>query len=65
MPHRTSAKNDWPKLASDRKAGYEAEFYDDTLRELIECNRQIIYKINSDSVGVVGAHHSARQLKRL
>lgn len=39
------------------------EFQIDTLRELIEGNYRIIYKINSDSIGVVRVHHSARQLK--
>ena len=39
------------------------EFNFETLRELIEGNYRIIYKINSDSIGVVRVHHSARQLK--
>jgi addiction module RelE/StbE family toxin len=38
------------------------EFNVDTLRELIEGNYRIIYKINPDSIGVVRVHHSARQL---
>jgi toxin ParE1/3/4 len=41
------------------------EFHIDTLRELIEGNYRIIYKVNSDSVGIVRVHHSARQLKGL
>ncbi len=41
------------------------EFHTDTLRELIEGNYRIIYKINSDFVGIVRVHHSARQLKGL
>jgi toxin ParE1/3/4 len=41
------------------------EFNIDTLRELIEGNYRIIYKINSDSIGVVRVHHSARELKGL
>jgi len=41
------------------------EFNIGTLRELIEGNYRIIYKINSDSIGVVRVHHSARQLKEL
>jgi toxin ParE1/3/4 len=41
------------------------EFHIDTLRELIEGNYRIIYKINSESIGVVRVHHSARQLKGL
>ena len=39
------------------------EFESDTLRELIEGNYRIVYKINSDHIGVVRIHHSARQLK--
>jgi len=39
------------------------EFNLDTIRELIEGNYRIIYKINSDIVGIVRIHHSARQLK--
>jgi toxin ParE1/3/4 len=41
------------------------EFNVDSLRELIEGNYRIIYKINSDFIGVVRVHHSARQLKGL
>lgn len=41
------------------------EFQVDTLRELIEGNYRIIYKINSDLIGIVRVHHSARQLKGL
>jgi toxin ParE1/3/4 len=41
------------------------EFHSDTLRELIEGNYRIIYKISSDSIGIVRVHHSARQLKGL
>ena len=41
------------------------EFNVDTLRELIEGNYRIIYKINSDAIGVVRVHHSARQLRGL
>ena len=39
------------------------EFESDTLRELFEGNYRIVYKINSDHIGVVRIHHSARQLK--
>ena len=39
------------------------EFESDMLRELIEGNYRIVYKINSDHIGVVRIHHSARQLK--
>lgn len=41
------------------------EFQIETLRELIEGNYRIIYKINSDSIGVIRVHHSGRQLKGL
>jgi len=41
------------------------EFNVETLRELIEGNYRIIYKVNSDFIGIVRVHHSARQLKRL
>jgi len=41
------------------------EFHIETLRELIEGNYRIIYKINPDFIGVVRVHHSARQLKEL
>lgn len=39
------------------------EFNNELLRELIEGNYRIIYKLNSDSIGIVRIHHSARQLK--
>lgn len=39
------------------------EFQNESLRELIEGNYRIIYKLNSDSIGIVRIHHSARQLK--
>lgn len=39
------------------------EFQNESLRELIEGNYRIIYKLNSDSLGIVRIHHSARQLK--
>jgi addiction module RelE/StbE family toxin len=41
------------------------EFNVETLRELIEGNYRIIYKVNSDFIGIVRVHHSARQLKGL
>lgn len=41
------------------------EFHNDTLRELIEGNYRIIYKINSDAIAIVRVHHSARQIKGL
>ncbi len=39
------------------------EYNIETLRELIEGNYRIIYKIEPDSIGIVRVHHSARQLK--
>ena len=39
------------------------EFSSETIRELIEGNYRIVYKINPDHIGVVRVHHSARQLK--
>ena len=39
------------------------EFSSETIRELIEGNYRIVYKISPDHIGVVRIHHSARQLK--
>lgn len=39
------------------------EFNIGTIRELVEGNYRIIYKINTDFIGIVRVHHSARQLK--
>lgn len=39
------------------------EFDSDVIRELIEGNYRIIYKIHADSIGIVRIHHSARLLK--
>lgn len=39
------------------------EFGDNSIRELIEGNYRIVYKINSDHIGIVRIHHSARKLK--
>jgi toxin ParE1/3/4 len=39
------------------------EFNSELIRELIEGNYRIIYKINSDNIGIVRIHHAARQLK--
>jgi toxin ParE1/3/4 len=41
------------------------EFNTEMIRELIEGNYRIIYKINSDVVGIIRVHHSARQLKSM
>ena len=39
------------------------EYNSNSIKELIEGNYRIIYKINSDFIGIVRVHHSARQLK--
>lgn len=39
------------------------EFNIETLRELIEGNYRIIYKIDGDFIGIVRVHHSAQQLR--
>ena len=39
------------------------EFNSETIRELVEGNYRIVYKINPDHIGVVRIHHSARQMK--
>lgn len=39
------------------------EFNSEDLRELIEGNYRIIYKIASDKIAIVRVHHAARQLK--
>lgn len=39
------------------------EFNVETVRELIEGNYRIIYRVDSDSLGIIRIHHSARQLK--
>ena len=39
------------------------EFNVETLRELIEGNYRIIYKVDQQSVAIVRIHHSARQLR--
>ena len=39
------------------------EFNSDSIRELIEGNYRIIYKISSNQVAVIRIHHAARQLK--
>jgi toxin ParE1/3/4 len=41
------------------------EFNIETLRELIEGNYRIIYKVNNDFIGIARVHHSARQLKSM
>jgi len=41
------------------------EFELEILRELIEGNYRIVYKINPDHIGIVRIHHAARELKQL
>lgn len=41
------------------------EFQNDSIRELIEGNYRIIYKINPDFIGIARVHHSSRQLKEV
>ena len=52
------------QLETNPKSGrIVPEFNIETLRELIEGNYRIIYKIDSDFIGIVRVHHSARQLR--
>ena len=39
------------------------EFNSDLIRELIEGNYRLVYKINPGSIGIIRVHHSARQMK--
>ena len=39
------------------------EFNSDSIRELIEGNYRIVYKISSSQVAIIRVHHAARQLK--
>ena len=39
------------------------EFNSETIRELIEGNYRIIYKISASQITIIRVHHSARQLK--
>ena len=41
------------------------EFNIETIRELIEGNYRIVYKINKNHIGIVRIHHSASQLKSI
>ena len=41
------------------------EFGQKSIRELIEGNYRIVYKIHSDHVGIVRIHHAARLLKEV
>lgn len=54
------------QLETNPKSGrIVPEFNIETLRELIEGNYRIIYKIDSGFVGIVRVHHSARQLRSM
>jgi addiction module RelE/StbE family toxin len=54
------------QLETNPKSGrIVPEFNNETLRELIEGNYRIIYKTDSDFIGIVRVHHSARQLKSI
>ena len=39
------------------------EFNIDTIRELIEGNYRIVYKISTTQIAIVRVHHASRQLK--
>lgn len=39
------------------------EFGNENIRELIEGNYRIVYKIKPNHIGIVRIHHAARQLK--
>jgi plasmid stabilization system protein ParE len=41
------------------------EFGNEEIRELIEGNYRIIFRVNIDNVGIVRVHHSSRILKDL
>jgi toxin ParE1/3/4 len=41
------------------------ELNNETIRELIEGNYRIVYKIKPDHIGIVRIHHSARLLENL
>lgn len=52
------------QLESHPKSGrIVPEFNNETIRELIEGNYRIVYKVSTDHIGIVRIHHSARQLK--
>jgi len=54
------------QLETNPKSGrIVPEFNIETLRELIEGNYRIIYKIDNDFIGIVRIHHSSRQLKSM
>lgn len=40
------------------------EFGDTRLREIIEGNYRLIYKVHVNYIGIVRIHHSSRQLKK-
>lgn len=45
--------------------GVVPEFNVEAIRELIEGNYRIIYKVDQEFVAIVRIHHSARQLKSI
>ena len=52
------------QLESFSKSGRVVpEFNSETIRELIEGNYRIIYKISANQIAIIRVHHSARQLK--
>ena len=52
------------QLETNPKSGrIVPEFNIETLRELIEGNYRIVYKIHSDHVSIVRVHHTARNLR--
>jgi len=54
------------QLETNPKSGrIVPEFNIETLRELVEGNYRIIYKLNADFIGIVRVHHSSRQLKSM
>lgn len=41
------------------------EFGHKTIRELLEGNYRIVYKIHPDHIGIVRVHHTARVLRKI
>ena len=42
-----------------------SEFNNKNIKELIEGNYRIVYKINTDHIGIVRVHHSAKILRNI
>lgn len=53
----------WPTGEISQSGRIVPEFNTEVIRELIEGNYRIIYRINLDHVGIVRIHHAARPLK--